>query len=191
MGLDGKNHFAGCVLWRREDKDSRSRRFIPILASVEEDVVIDLFKNKGCLTSVEKTQVSMTGTCGRILRPGSGGRGERVCRTCSFILLCCPRCNILIRFYLLVAYPHIDTNNVSVQARMVKRPCSAKLTIWYCDRRAIVKIVGPHNHPVPLEGKVPPEGKQMYSEAVVAAGSSGSTVANVNKGAESIIVIDD
>lgn len=73
---------------------------------------------------------------------------------------------------------------------MVKRTCPAKIKIWYSGRRVIVKIEGPHNHPVPLEGKVTPEGKRMYSEAVTAAGLSGSTAANVNKGAE-IIVIDD
>ncbi|EIM79030.1 uncharacterized protein STEHIDRAFT_116833, partial [Stereum hirsutum FP-91666 SS1] len=49
--LDGKKHFCGCEHVRKGDPHARSHRFIAIPASIDEKVIIDLFKNRGRLSS--------------------------------------------------------------------------------------------------------------------------------------------
>ncbi|KAJ7891064.1 hypothetical protein B0H13DRAFT_2340715 [Mycena leptocephala] len=86
-----------------------------------------------------------------------GAKGERVC-----------------------PYPHIDSNGIVVKGRFIRHKCNAIIKIFAPidrdDRRAIVYLSGAHNHPRPSSSKLTRTGKDMYTDAIVDAGTTGLTV---------------
>ncbi|KAJ7912720.1 hypothetical protein B0H13DRAFT_1488514, partial [Mycena leptocephala] len=150
MNLDGKNGFIGCEHYA----PGESHRFVTINRDIEEKSLIELFQNKGQFTSFVNV---VTATCARVLPPRQGGKGERVC-----------------------PYPHIDSNGIVVKGRLIRRKCNTIIKIFApidCDdRRAIVYLSGAHNHPRPPSSKLTRTGRDMYTDAIVDAGTTGLTV---------------
>lgn len=85
-----------------------------------------------------------------------------------------------------VAYTHVDENNLVVQGQIVHRPCDAKIRIFSpldrSDRRAIIYVIGPHNHPKFPSTKPTRKGKDTYREAISSAGVTGLTVVKCDSG---------
>ncbi len=85
-----------------------------------------------------------------------------------------------------IAYSHILEGGKIVQAKLIKRACTAKIRIWFPedvnDRRAIVMVDGPHNHPTPACTKLSREGRERYNGCIIAAGPRGLTAAKCDKG---------
>ncbi|KAJ7923825.1 hypothetical protein B0H13DRAFT_2316176 [Mycena leptocephala] len=150
MNFDGKNGFIGCEHYA----PGESHRFVTINRDIEEKSLIELFQNKGQFTSFVNV---VTANCARILPPRQGGKGERVC-----------------------SYPHIDSNGIVVKGRLIRRKCNTIIKIFAPidrdDRRAIVYLSGAHNHPRPPSSKLTRTGKDMYTDAIVDAGTTGLTV---------------
>ncbi|KAJ7615487.1 hypothetical protein FB45DRAFT_757736 [Roridomyces roridus] len=153
MNLDGKYGFIGCQGYRRSDA-KRSHRLENIPRDVKEDLVKELFANNGEF----KSEVHLdAAACARVSHPRNGGKGDRVC-----------------------PYTHVDENNRVVQGKLIHRPCGAKIRIYSpldrTDRRAIVSVLGPHNHPKFPSTKVTRKGKDKYMESISNAGATGLTV---------------
>ncbi|KAJ6513998.1 hypothetical protein DFH09DRAFT_1374151 [Mycena vulgaris] len=150
MNLDGKYGFIGCENFAA----GQSHRFVTINRDVDEDLLIELFQNNGQFKSFVNT---ITATCARVLPPGQGGKGERTC-----------------------PYPHIDVNGNIIKGELIRRKCNATIKIFAPidrdDRRAIVYLSGPHNHPRPPSTKLSRTGKDAHKEAILAAGTTGLTV---------------
>lgn len=89
-------------------------------------------------------------------------------------------------FLLFSAYSHIKDGR-SIIGLLKKRDCGAKLKILIPidknDHRAIV-IPGsdPHNHPIPLQAKVPYHARTRYAECVAGVGAIGATPLKVDRG---------
>ncbi|KAJ6523691.1 hypothetical protein DFH09DRAFT_1329934 [Mycena vulgaris] len=80
----------------------------------------------------------------------------------------------------LCPYTHINENRQVIQGNIIHRPCNAKIRIFSpldrSDRRAIIHLTGPHNHPKFPSRKISREGRDAYHEAIIAAGVTGLTV---------------
>ncbi|TFK94419.1 hypothetical protein K466DRAFT_593594 [Polyporus arcularius HHB13444] len=78
--------------------------------------------------------------------------------------------------------------------KLVLRKCPARLQVWYpvdrSDRRAIVMLKGPHNHPTPQHGKPGLESSRRYAEAVKAAGAYGATPVRVDGAPSTRLIFD-
>ncbi|KAF9552496.1 hypothetical protein CPC08DRAFT_728578 [Agrocybe pediades] len=147
---DGKAGFIGCSLWVLEK--GNDHRFMPIPRDVDEKLVKELFDSPdGSFSeSVDTKQ------CARVLHTRHGGRGQQECH-----------------------YSHIKDGKV-VKGKLVHRPCNATIKIFSpldrTDRRAIVYLTGPHNHPQWPATKVSRDGKDQYAASVIALGPSHATV---------------
>ncbi|KAI0041712.1 hypothetical protein FA95DRAFT_1640147, partial [Auriscalpium vulgare] len=158
--LDGKTHFIGCSKWSRNE--AKSHRIIWIPIQINEDLVIKLFQNNGHLPEAALSDVIPSGECAYITTRASGGRGARLCR-----------------------YPHINVaDSKAVQGSLRQRQCDAQIKIYYpvdrTDRRAIVMVEGPHNHPMPFEWKVSYDAKVAYRAAAEEVGPMGLTRSKLN-----------
>ncbi|KAJ7765293.1 hypothetical protein B0H16DRAFT_1310196 [Mycena metata] len=76
---------------------------------------------------------------------------------------------------------NVDSESaICARGKIVHRPCGANIQIFspidHDDRRGIVYLTGPHNHPKFPSTKVSRDGKDAYRRAVDAAGVSGLTV---------------
>ncbi|KAJ6527896.1 hypothetical protein DFH09DRAFT_1285635 [Mycena vulgaris] len=71
-------------------------------------------------------------------------------------------------------------NGNIIKGELIRRKCNATIKIFAPidrdDRRAIVYLSGPHNHPRPPSTKLSRTGKDAYKEAILAAGTTGLTV---------------
>ncbi|KAJ7038863.1 hypothetical protein C8F04DRAFT_1392709 [Mycena alexandri] len=152
--LDGKNGFIGCQNYSAGQ--SRTHRFITINRDVKEDLIRELLANNGKFIS-DVNLDSGSALCARVLPPRSGGKGDRLC-----------------------PYTHIDENHQVVKGKIIHRPCKATIRIFSPldrdDRRAIVYLTGPHNHPKFPSSKVSRKGKDVYRQAIDSAGVTGMTV---------------
>ena len=83
------------------------------------------------------------------------------------------------------AQAHIVDGEV-VKGKLIHRPCPTKIKIYSpldrSDRRAIVVLVGAHNHPRFPATKLSREGIDKYTEAVQAHGVSQATVLKCDTG---------
>ncbi|KII84398.1 hypothetical protein PLICRDRAFT_179640 [Plicaturopsis crispa FD-325 SS-3] len=160
---DGKRHFIGCSKWSRSDP-AYQHRFVSIPIDVHEGHLRHLFQNKGAFVDdgslAEQLRVH-SGKCGNVQLPRNGGRGKQEC-----------------------AFTHINEQGQIVQGKLIQRACKATITIYFpvdrADRRAIVLLEGPHNHPMPASTKVSWDGKALYKNAVEAVGVTGATVVKVD-----------
>lgn len=84
------------------------------------------------------------------------------------------------------AYVHINGEGQPVVGKIIRRPCTARIDIFspldHMDRRAIVILTGPHNHPRPPRTKLSRAGRDLYTAAATAAGSGGLTVTKCDTG---------
>ena len=85
----------------------------------------------------------------------------------------------------MLAYSHC-VDGKAEKPKLVLQKCSARLQVWYpvdrSDRRAIVMVKGPHNHPTPKHEKPTLESSRKYADAVKAAGIYGATPVRVDGG---------
>lgn len=83
------------------------------------------------------------------------------------------------------AQAHISNGEV-VKGKLVHRPCPTKIKIYSpldrSDRRAVVILVGAHNHPRFPATKLSREGIDKYTKAVEAHGVSRATVLKCDMG---------
>ncbi|KAJ7254436.1 hypothetical protein C8J57DRAFT_1236679 [Mycena rebaudengoi] len=153
MNLDGKHGFIGCQNYRPNE---RSHRFVTISRDVKEHLLRELLANDGKFTSDVAIE-SESAVCARVLHPRSGGKGARLC-----------------------PYTYIDENHQVIQGKIIERKCGATIRIFSPldrnDRRAIVYLSDPHNHPKFPSTKVSRKRKEVYREVIAAAGVTGLTV---------------
>ncbi|KAJ7149385.1 hypothetical protein C8R43DRAFT_1192463 [Mycena crocata] len=154
MNFDGKFGFIGCQFYRAGE--SRSHRFLTINRDVKEDLLRELLANNG----VYKSDVNIdseSAKCARVLPPRNGGKGDRLC-----------------------PYTHIDENNQVIKGQIINRKCPTIIRIFSpldrSDRRAIIHFNGAHNHPKFPSRKLSRKGKDVYNDAITAAGVTGLTV---------------
>ncbi|KAJ7120131.1 hypothetical protein C8R44DRAFT_877592 [Mycena epipterygia] len=154
INLDGKSGFIGCQKYRAGEP--RSHWFRTIQRDVKEEYLRELLANDGKYQS-DLGVDPQSAVCARVLPPRSGGKGDRQC-----------------------PYTHIDANGQVLNGKIIHRACTATIRIFSpvdrSDRRAILHLTGPHNHPKFPSRKVSRQGKDAYIEAVAAAGVSGLTV---------------
>ncbi|RPD75850.1 hypothetical protein L226DRAFT_570087 [Lentinus tigrinus ALCF2SS1-7] len=159
-GPNGKAGFVGCRNWEAAQADSGKHRYVPLPADVDDDLVQELSRHGGVLTSAS-ADLHAVAKCARMVSPRSGGKGSKEC-----------------------PYSHV-VDGKAVIGKLIKRPCTTRIRIWYPadlqDRRAIVLLEGAHNHPTPRFSKVSYEGKMRYQEAIESAGVMGATVARVDR----------
>ncbi|KAJ7510558.1 hypothetical protein B0H11DRAFT_2401870, partial [Mycena galericulata] len=156
MNFDGKLGFIGCQNYAV----GQTHRFITINRDVDEDLLLELFQNKGQF----KSHVNVpTDDCARVLPPRQGGRGNQKC-----------------------PYTHIDTDGNVLEGKIIHRKCPTTIKIFApldrTDRRAIISLSTAHNHPRPPSTKVSRKGKDAYKEAIVAAGVTSLTVLKCDNG---------
>ncbi|KAJ7196031.1 hypothetical protein GGX14DRAFT_327140, partial [Mycena pura] len=148
--FDGKNGFIGCQHFAQGQK----HRFVTINRDVDEALVRELFQNNGRFTSFVNV---VSAKCARVLPPRQGGKGDRKC-----------------------PYTHIDINGNVIQGNIIRRPCTTTIKIFApidrSDRRAIIYLSGPHNHPRPPSTKLSRKGKDTYQTAILSAGTTALTV---------------
>ena len=84
-----------------------------------------------------------------------------------------------------LAYTHIVNGSV-VQGELIRRPCQSRIDIYapvdHSDRRAIIIVQSPHNHPLPPATKLGFKGEAMYKEAVIKYGITGATAQKIDRG---------
>jgi hypothetical protein len=85
-----------------------------------------------------------------------------------------------------VAYAHVHDDGNVVEGKLVPRKCTTKIKIFSpvdrSDHRAIVLVMGAHNHPRPASTKMSRDGKELYMTAVNAVGATGATAVKVDRG---------
>ncbi|KAJ7440399.1 hypothetical protein B0H11DRAFT_1660472, partial [Mycena galericulata] len=154
MNFDGKYGFIGCQNYR--SGEARSHRFVTIWRDVKEDLLRELLTNDGVFISDVGVDPE-SAVCARVLHPRNGGKGARLC-----------------------PYTHIGENQQVINAPIIHRPCTSTIRIFspldHSDRRAIIHLSGPHNHPKFPSTKMSRSGKDAYREAIAAAGVTGLTV---------------
>jgi len=159
--MDGKLHFIGCENWKRSDP-ANSHRFLSIPISIQESLVLELFKEGGYFKTAPTDLMTDAGKCAFVTLPRNGGRGNRRC-----------------------AYSHVLNGRV-VQGKLVRRLCHTHIKIYSpvdrADRRAIVILQGAHNHPTPPSTKLSRNGRDCYREAAKAVGTTGLTVLKCDTG---------
>ncbi|KAJ7850344.1 hypothetical protein B0H13DRAFT_1905751 [Mycena leptocephala] len=125
-----------------------SHRFVTINRDIEEKSLIELFQNKGQFTLFLNV---VTANCARVLPPRQGGKGERVCPM-----------GLLLRAALFAAS--------AIQSSRFLRQLTAMIVAQF------FYLSGAHNHPRPPSSKLTRTGKDMYTDAIVDAGTTGLTV---------------
>ncbi|KAH6897587.1 hypothetical protein BKA70DRAFT_1563041 [Coprinopsis sp. MPI-PUGE-AT-0042] len=152
--FDGKIGFVGCSKYN-EGSSSREHRFVSIPIDIDEDLIAKLFKTNGKMSQ----NLNLTGlqerSCAKLVTPRIGLKGRAECH-----------------------YPHLRDGR-SIQGKLKKNECHARIRIWSPldreDRRAIVILEGPHNHPMFPSTKVSRDAKEKYKEAVMKMGVEGAT----------------
>jgi hypothetical protein len=176
--FDGKIGFVGCSKY--DEGEAKSHRFVSIPIDIEEDMISKLFRTNGKLPP----NLDLTGlrerSCAKLVTPRIGLKGRAECREflkSSF--------SDIVAHYVLKDYPHLR-NGLSVQGKLQKHECNARIRIFSPldreDRRAIVILEGPHNHPMFPSTKVSRDAKEKYKEAVMKIGVEGATPLTCDKG---------
>lgn len=87
-----------------------------------------------------------------------------------------------------IAYTHIDEDGTVLDAKLVHRPCNARITTYQPinrdDHRIVIVVENAHSHPVFPMRKVTVEGKRKYAEAVKVHGTIGLSVVKCDNGEE-------
>ncbi|KAJ6464091.1 hypothetical protein C8R45DRAFT_840549, partial [Mycena sanguinolenta] len=154
--FDGKNGFIGCQNYAPGQK----HRFVTINRDVDEEHLRDLFQNNGRFTTFVNV---VSANCARVLPPRQGGKGDRKC-----------------------PYAHVDAYGNVIQGKIIRRACTATIKIFApidrTNRRAIIYLSGPHNHPRPPCTKLSRKGKDAYQTAILGAGTTALTVLKCDNG---------
>ncbi|KAI0707243.1 hypothetical protein C8Q76DRAFT_860398 [Earliella scabrosa] len=134
VSFNGKTYWIGCSGWHASHPDrGRAHKSWTIPAEVDENLLFTLFETGGVLSLNDVNTPLQGKTCTYIAARRSGGKGASKC-----------------------AYSHCINGKVE-KPKLILRPCSARLQVWYpvdrSDRRAIVVVKGPHNHPTPRHEK--------------------------------------
>ncbi|KAJ7033971.1 hypothetical protein C8F04DRAFT_906737, partial [Mycena alexandri] len=132
---------------------SKKHRFVTINRDVDEDLLRELFQNNGRFIS----------NCACVLPPCQGGKGNRKC-----------------------PFTHVDGNGCILPGNIIRRPCNTWIKIFAPvdrnDRRAIIYLNKPHNHPRPPSTKLSRNSRDAYKEAILAAGATALTVLKCDNG---------
>lgn len=115
MNLDGKLGFIGCQNFAAGEK----HRFMTIHRDVDEDLLLELFQNKGQFKSHVKVP---TDDCARVLPPRQGGKGAQKCRTSLASIIHADRCAQLFS-----AYTHVDGDGNVLEGKIIHRHAPRRL----------------------------------------------------------------
>ncbi|KAK7019126.1 hypothetical protein R3P38DRAFT_2715272 [Favolaschia claudopus] len=150
MNYDGKYGFIGCQFYA----PNQQHRFVSIYRDADEHLVLELFQNNGEFLS---PPTAISASCARVLPPRQGGKGDQVC-----------------------PYSHVDAFGKILKGKIIHHSCDATIRIFApidrTDRRAIVYLSGPHNHPRHPETKLTRKGKDAYKTAITLAGPNSSVL---------------
>lgn len=90
--------------------------------------------------------------------------------------------------FVFIAYTHINEDGTVLDAKLVHRPCNARITTYQPidrdDHRIIVLVENAHSHPIFPMRKVTLEGRRKYAEAAKAHGTVGLSVVKCDNGEE-------
>ncbi|KAJ3491080.1 hypothetical protein NLJ89_g11374 [Agrocybe chaxingu] len=165
QNFDGKEGFIGCSAWIRGN-DEKMHRFMAIPRNVKESLVKELFDSPDGRFKDETS----TKACARVVSVRSGAKGRKEC-----------------------SYTHIRDGKI-VQGHLKLRKCPVKIKIYSPldreDRRAIVCLEGPHNHPRFPSTKLSRDGRDMYEQAVIANGVGRTTALQCDKAATTKEIFD-
>ncbi|TFY62625.1 hypothetical protein EVJ58_g3736, partial [Rhodofomes roseus] len=164
--FDGKKGFIGCPHYK--ETANGKHRFKTIPRDVNEDILLELFQYSGTLQAAAHDELVLkTAECGFMVPPRSGAKGEKICHLVH-----------------LVKGKEPGTS-VPEQGCLVHRSCDTEISIWFpddlTDRRAIVYIKRPHNHPTSAPTKLSRDAHDQYEAAIEAYGTDNLTVAKVDR----------
>ncbi|KAJ2926622.1 hypothetical protein H1R20_g10478, partial [Candolleomyces eurysporus] len=139
--FDGKRGFIGCSRYRNGKRNDH--RFAPIPLEIVEELVVELIQNKGVLSG--ENLEGLGNKCARVTSPRVGMKEKK-----------CP-------------FQHCNDDGNIITGTIIRRKCPTTIKIYSPvdrrDKRAIVLLCNPHNHPMFPSTKLSSKGKEKYGQA--------------------------